>query len=86
MLKDAHEDDRLEEPFDNVIVVTRLSELVLLSDYFAGDFISPLEILGKDIRVRANVARGLGKWGTDVDRKTHLASKHETIRREASRL
>ena len=63
-----------------------LSTLVLQTDHFAGDSIRPFEILGKDVRVPVNVAKRIGKLGTDVDRKTHLVSEHETRRQEASRL
>ena len=85
MLEDAHEDAGFEELLDDVIVVTRFCAFVLLSDYFAGDFIRLFEILRKDGRVRADFARRFSQWGTDVDLKSHLTSKHETIRRDASR-
>ena len=86
VLEDSDEDARFEEFLNDVIVVMRLCALVLRSDHFAGDFIRPLEIFGKDVRVRTDVARRFRQWGTDVDRKSHLASEHETRRREASRL
>ena len=86
VLKDTHKDARLEIPLNDVVVITRFCALVLRSNHFTDDLIRQLEVLGKYARVRENVARGLRERGTDVDRKTHLASKHETRRREASRL
>ena len=47
MLEDAVEDAGFKEFLDDVVVITRLCALVLRSDHFAGNFIRPLEILGK---------------------------------------
>ena len=68
MLEDAHEDAGFKKFFDVVIVVTRLCALVLRSDHITGDLIRSLKILGKNVRIRANVARRLREWGTDVNR------------------
>ena len=75
-MEDPDEDAGFETFIDDMVVITSVCALVLCSNYFAGDFIRPLEILGKDVRVRANVARRLRELGTDVDRKTHFAFKH----------
>ena len=57
MLNDTDKDAGFEKFLDDVIIVTPLRVLVLRSDHFAGDFLRLLEILGKDVCVRADVAR-----------------------------
>ena len=84
MLEDADIDAGYKKFLQDVVVITRFCALLLRFNHFAGDLIRILEVLGKDVRVRGNVARGLRQWGTDVDRKTHLESKHEARRREVS--
>ena len=59
MLEDADIDAGLKKFLDDVVVITRLCALVLRSNHFTGDLVCLLEVLGKDVRVRANVARGL---------------------------
>ena len=70
---------------DDVIVITLLCALVLRFNHFTGDIVCPLEVFGKNIRLRANLAKRLREWGTDVDPKPHFASNRETKRRKASR-
>ena len=86
VLKHAHIDAGLVHLLDGVLVEARLCALVLRPDDFTGDFVRRLKVLGENIRVHANVTRGLWKWSTDVDRKAHFPPKHETGRREAGGL
>lgn len=50
----------------------------------ASDLIRLLEILDIFTRGCANVARWYGKWGTDVDWKSHFMSTHKTRQREVN--
>ena len=67
VLKNAHTNARLEKPLNDVVVISRFCALVLRSDHLTGDIIRLLEILGKNVRIRSNVARRLREWGTDVN-------------------
>ena len=58
-MKDADKDGEFEKLLDDVVNIQSLCAFVLCSNHFAGDFIRPLEILGKNVCVLANVARRL---------------------------
>ena len=85
MLADADENARFEKYLDDVIVIASLSALVLCFNHYAGDNVGPLKVVGTDVRACANVTRSLQKWGSDVDRKLHLATEHEARWPVASR-
>ena len=85
MLADADDDAGFEKYFDDVIVIASLSALVLCFNHYAGDIVGPLIMFGTDVRACANVTRSLRKWGSHVDRKSHLATEHEARWRVASR-
>ena len=62
MLEDVDKDAGFEKFLDDVVVITRICASMLCFNHFSGNFIRPLEILGNNVCVRANVTKRLCKW------------------------